>query len=56
MVVLAAGVDGCLDFSLAALWRNREEGGVVFFPLLVSQCDLPLGSGNATRHRKTQPH
>lgn len=54
VVVSAAGVDGCLDFRLAALWRNREEG--FFFPLLVSQCDFPLGSGNATRHRKKQPH
>lgn len=55
VVVSAAGVDGCLDFSLAALWRNREEV-FFFFSLLVSQCDVPLRSGNATRHQKKQPH
>lgn len=26
VVMLAAGVDGCLDFSLAALW-GRQRGG-----------------------------
>lgn len=35
MVALAAGVDGCLDFSLAALWGKWGGGG------LVSQCDFP---------------
>lgn len=29
VVMLAAGVDGCLDFSLAALWgRKRGDFGV----------------------------
>lgn len=46
VVMLAAGVDGRLDFSLAALW-GRQRG------ILVSQCDFPLKSGNATCEETT---
>lgn len=48
VVVLAAGVDGCLDFGLAAL-RERQRG------ILVSQCDFPLQSG-ITTHKDTSSH
>lgn len=48
MVMLAAGVDGCLDFSLAALWGRRGGFGVI-------QCDFPLQSGTTT-HEETTSH
>lgn len=35
MVVSAAGVDGRLDFGLAALWRNGEEGFYFSFGVTV---------------------
>lgn len=31
MVMLAAGVDGCLDFGLAALWGRHTKRGEFFF-------------------------
>lgn len=58
VVVSAAGVDGCLDFSLAALWRNREEGFFLFLfwcHSVISHLVLatPHATGRSSRINKT---